>query len=273
MRWRSFGVLVVATIGLMAGLPSSSLATSVPLPDSMAAIGDSITRATDACCFYGDHPGRSWSTGYVSDSISSHYERIRAANPGMTGNAHNDAVAGAKMANAASQAASAVSQQAEYVTILMGANDTCTSSPGTMTPVADFTNQFQGAMNKLEAGLPAGAHIFVASIPNIYRLWQVLHTNPLAQAVWWAAKICQSMLSPFNTSEDRAKVLDREKAFNDVLEQVCGQYSNCRFDSEAVFNYQFTADQVSKLDYFHPNISGQATLASVTWARSWWPGL
>jgi lysophospholipase L1-like esterase len=272
MRWRSSGIVLAVTFALVAAFSPASQAAPPPLPDSMAAIGDSITRATNACCFYGDRPGRSWSTGYVSDSILSHYERILASNPGIGGHAHNDAAAGAKMVNAASQAASAVSQKAEYVTILMGANDTCTSSPNTMTPVADFKNQFQAAMNRLKAGLPPDAHIFVSSIPNVYRLWQVLHTNPLAQAVWWAANICQSMLSPFRSSADRLRVLEREKAFNDVLEQVCGQYANCRFDGDAVFNYLFTADQVSKLDYFHPNISGQATIARVTWALSWWPG-
>ena len=271
MRWKSVGVLFGLTIALLGGtLPSAAAAP--PLPDSMAAIGDSITRATDACCFYGDHPGRSWSTGFVSDSISSHYERIRAVNPGMAGNGHNDARAGAKMAAAADQAATAVIQQAEYVTFLLGGNDVCTSSPETMTSVADFTSQFQAAMGELEAGLPAGAHIFVSSIPNIYRLWQILHTNPVAQAVWFAARICQSMLSPFNTSEDRAQVLAREQTFNGVLEQACGQYANCRFDGYAVFNYQFTVDQISKLDYFHPSIAGQAALARVTWAASWWPG-
>jgi hypothetical protein len=44
----------------------------------------------------------------------------------------------------------------------------------------------------------------------------------------------------------------------------------CRFDDLAVFNYHFTAGQVSRLDYFHPSLSGQATLASITWSRSWW---
>lgn len=44
----------------------------------------------------------------------------------------------------------------------------------------------------------------------------------------------------------------------------------CRFDDLAVFNYPFTRGQVSQLDYFHPSLSGQATLASITWSRSWW---
>jgi hypothetical protein len=27
---------------------------------------------------------------------------------------------------------------------------------------------------------------------------------------------------------------------------------------------------VSKLDYFHPSLAGQAALAAITWQRSWW---
>jgi lysophospholipase L1-like esterase len=175
------------------------------------------------------------------------------------------------MADADQQAVNAVAQQVEYVTILMGANDACTSSIETMTSVSDFRAQFQAAMTTLESGLPAGAHIFVASIPNVFRLWKILHTNPLAQAVWWAAQICQSMLSPSNTRQDRLTVAARVKAYNDVLAQVCGQYSNCLFDGFAVFNYQFSPSQVSTLDYFHPSRSGQSGLAATTWAGSWWP--
>jgi lysophospholipase L1-like esterase len=236
----------------------------------MAAIGDSITTAVNVCCWYGARPAHSWSTGWnTNDPVRSHYERILAVQPAIAGRNYNDARGGARMADAPGQAARAVAQQAQYVTILMGANDVCTSSPSTMTPVADFRTNFQTAMATLSTGLP-NAEIFVSSIPNVYRLWQVLHTNPLAQAVWYAAKICQSMLSPFNSRADRLKVLERERAFNDVLAEICGQNSNCRFDGYAVFDYPFTAGHVSKLDYFHPNLAGQATLASLTWQRSWW---
>jgi lysophospholipase L1-like esterase len=274
MRWRAITAVSVITAALLSlGSPANSREAASPtLPNSMAAIGDSITQAVNVCCWYGNHPGKSWSTGYESDTITSHYERILAANPAIAGNAYNDSVSGAKMADAAEQAATVVSQQAEYVTILMGANDACTSSPETMTPLDQFRSQFEAAMATLGSGLPSDAHIFVASIPNIYRLWQILHTNPLAQAVWWAAQICQSMLSPFNSEEDRLQVLGQVKAYNAVLAQVCGQYANCRFDRKAVFKYRFTTDQVSTLDFFHPSVGGQAALARVTWPRSWWPG-
>ena len=261
---------VVAAVLTAAPVASSS----PPLPGSMAAVGDSITRATDVCCWYGDHPRQSWSTGGgYFDGIRSHYERIRALNPRIYGQNYNDARAGARMRDAQGQAQTAVTQGARYVTVLMGANDVCTASASTITPVSDFRAQFAATMSVLAAGLPPGSHVFVSSIPNVYRLWQVLHTNAVARFIWSTARICQSMLSPTNTEQDRQAVLARELAFNQVLAEVCGQYAICRFDDYAVFNYPFGPNQVSALDYFHPSLAGQAALASLTWQRSWWaPG-
>jgi lysophospholipase L1-like esterase len=174
------------------------------------------------------------------------------------------------MADAPGQAQAAVNQGARYVTILMGANDVCTSSRSTMTSVSDFQAHFVSTMSILPSGLPSGKHVFVSSIPNIYRLWDIFKGNLTAQLVWSAARICQSMLSPMNTEADRQAVLAREEAFNTILHDVCSQYAFCRFDDYAVFNYTFTTRDVSKLDYFHPSLGGQAKLASVTWEHSWW---
>ena len=245
-------------------------ATPPPLPASMAALGDSITRAYDVCCSYGDHPGQSWSTGYAwYDGISSHYERIKRIKPSLAGHVYNDAVTGAKMARAPSQAAMAHAQGASYVTILLGANDLCTSSPSTMTSTDSFQRDFETAMATLAQD--QSRRIFVSSIPNIFQLWEVLHTNALARAVWASAQICQSMLGATRTPDDRGLVVEREQDFNRILEETCDLYENCRWDGGATYNYQFGASQVSRLDFFHPSLSGQAALARVTWAKSWWP--
>jgi lysophospholipase L1-like esterase len=271
---RALASLTVILLWLASpGTAGASAERSPALPNSIAAIGDSISQAADVCCFYGDHPGKSWSIGGDADSISSHYERILAGNPGIGGNNFNDAVSGAKMSDAAGQATQAVGQGAEYVTILMGGNDVCTPTIDSMTSVEDFRAQFQSAMSILESGLPADAHIFVSSIPNIYRLWKIFHDNPLAQLVWAAAQICQSMLSPSNSAADRRTVLQRELDFNGVLAEVCAQYANCLYDGRAGFGYQFATKDVSKLDYFHPSVSGQANLAQISWTASWWPGI
>jgi lysophospholipase L1-like esterase len=264
-------IISLALVVILAGLVARPAWAAAPLPDSMAAIGDSITRAYDVCCSYGDHPGQSWSTGATSyDGIASHYERIKRVNPAIAGHAANDAVSGAKMAAAPTQATQAVNQGARYVTILLGANDLCTSSPATMTPTDTFRAQFRQAMATLMAQ-DRKPYVLVSSIPNIHQLWQVLHSNSLARWVWANFHICQSMLGATRTAAERQQVVDRERAFNQILADGCRAWARCRWDNWAVYNYQFSASQVSTLDYFHPSLSGQAALARVTWAASWWP--
>jgi lysophospholipase L1-like esterase len=266
----TLGTATSASAGTAGNAPAAvAAAPAPPLPDSIAAIGDSITQAVDVCCFYGNWPGHSWSTGLVPfDGIASHYERIRSQNPAIRGHRWNNAVSGAQMADAPGQARATVGQGAEYVTILMGANDLC-GWDGTLTSTASFRAQFTETLDILRTGLPA-SHVFVASIPNLYQLWSILRTNPVAQTVWQAAGICPSMLNFFNSPADRQAVIDREAELNQVLEDVCATWSNCRFDNYLTFNYDFTRSMVSKLDYFHPSLSGQATLAALTWEASWW---
>jgi len=271
--------LVLATLGTATSASATPTSGSPPaavaaapapsLPDSMAAIGDSITQAVDVCCFYGNWPGHSWSTGNVPlDGIASHYERLRAQNPGIRGHRWNNAVSGAQMADAPAQARRTVDQGAQFVTILMGANDLC-GWDGTLTSTATFRAQFTETLDILRTGLPA-SHVFVASIPNLYQLWSILRTNPVAQVVWQAAGICPSMLNFFNSPADRQAVIDRQHELNDALRDVCATWSNCRFDNYLIYNYAFTRPMVSKLDYFHPSLSGQATLSALTWQASWW---
>jgi lysophospholipase L1-like esterase len=164
-------VAVLALAVVLAGVIVQPAWAGPPLPSSMAAIGDSITRAYDVCCSYGDHPSQSWSTGSTSyDGIASHYERIKQLNPAITAHGYNDAVTGAKMAAAPTQAAQAVSQGARYVTILLGANDLCTSSPSTMTSTDTFRSQVSQVMATLMAQDP-DPYVFVSSIPDLYQLW------------------------------------------------------------------------------------------------------
>jgi lysophospholipase L1-like esterase len=222
-------VISVLAAGLILGLLTPVSAAAPPaLPNSMAALGDSITRAYDVCCSYRDHPGQSWSTGGSwYDGISSHYERIKRRNSTISGHAYNHAVTRAKMSRAADQARAAAAQQVAYVTVLLGANDLCTSSPFTITSPDTFRTQFGQAMSTLKQQLPR-ARIFVSSIPDIYQLWKVLHTNRVARAVWATASVCPSMLGATRTEAERQQVVAREVAFNRALAEGCHQYgTNC----------------------------------------------
>jgi lysophospholipase L1-like esterase len=260
--------LRLALAALLLGLVPAS-AHAAP-PSSIASTGDSITRAFNDCSFpFIDCPAASWSTGTASYS---HYSRLRALNPAITGRTFNHAASGADMADLQGQVAAVVGRGAEYVTILMGANDVCASSEAAMTPVDVFRAQFTSAMTTLTGGLP-NARVFVSSIPDVHQLFQLYRFHLGANAVWAIAGICQSMLaSPWSNSaadtQRRARVRQRNIDYNTTLGQVCASYTNCRFDNNAVFSTAFVRSDVSTRDYFHPSVAGQTKLAGITWGAA-----
>jgi len=237
----------------------------------MAATGDSITTAFDVdwSGVLQSTPADSWSTG-TNNSVNSEYHRILAANSAISGHEHNDAVPGDRMADLNGQVAQAASQGVQYLTVEMGANDLCTSSVGAMTPTATFHSEFQTALSNFTAADPS-AHIFVASIPNIYRLWQDEHNNFTAELEWNVFGICHDMLSITATSAQRQQIVAQEQADNQVLGNVCAEFSQCRFDNGAIYNVSFSSADISNVDYFHPSVAGQAELAAVAWSAGYWP--
>lgn len=258
---------VTATLAMSVSLVATPAAAGEPVPSVMASLGDSITRGFNACGFFFDCTSRSWSTG-ANDGVNSHFERLQALDANMQ-TAANHARSGAKMDELATQANSAVSSGAGYVTVLMGANDACTDTEDTMTPVADYRAQFESAMSTLTGGLP-DANILIASIPDVYRLWEVGKDSSSARNAWASYDICQSMLAnPTSTHPDdearRQRVRQRVIDFNTALADVCALHANCRFDGNAVFSYPFELAHLSTWDYFHPDTDGQNVLAEETW--------
>jgi lysophospholipase L1-like esterase len=279
-------VLLTGVVALAAGpagagriaSPTRVRAGAPPkFPASMAALGDSITQAYDSlgpAGFLMSEPQLSWSTGYAgAKQVNSQYLRLLAVDPKIKGHEHNDSAVGAPVSGLESQVKKAIAQKAQYVTILIGANDVCTHTISGMTSVATFTKTFTSDLASLMKGLPKGAHVYVASIPNLLHLWTILHNNPSAENAWAfdGGKLCRSMLLASNTPADRQKVLNREKAFNSALAAACKKYAACRWDKLAVFNFKFTPGDVNTLDYYHPSVTGQNRLAAITWASSWWP--
>jgi lysophospholipase L1-like esterase len=270
---RGIRALLVAALAATALLLPVA-AQAATYPNSMASTGDSITRAYNTGFFpYTDNPAGSWSTG-TNSTVVSHYIRLLALNPAIRGKNYNDAKSGARMADLDGQMTTVASQHVDYVTVLMGGNDVCTSSPATMTSVASFTVQFTTAMNRITAASPK-TRVFVASVPSVYRLWSTLKGSATARFVWSLFGVCQSMLAnPLSTEpadvERREAVDQRERDFNSALGTVCANYKRCLFDGNAVFDYAFTAADISTRDYFHPSLTGQKNLAAGTWAAGYW---
>lgn len=261
--------LLVALAAALCLTALAAPAANAAYPDSMAATGDSITRAFNTCWFpFIDCPANSWSTG-TNATVDSFYLRILDQNAGISGNLFNDARSGAQMDDLPGQVTNVVNQGVEFVTIEMGANDVCTSSEESMTSVASFRADFEDAMDTLTEELPSTV-IAVGSIPNIYQLWDLLHTNSSAVSTWEFFNICQAMLeNPRSTSredeERRLRVQDRNEEFNAVLGEVCEEHANCQYDGGAGYEYVFEAREVSTRDYFHPSLTGQQTIAAISW--------
>jgi len=267
-------LLVPAVAVMLVTIGAGTLIAAPGLPSSMASTGDSITRGYNTgSSSFADNPAASWSTGTTA-SVNSHYQRLLARNSAISGHAFNDAKTGAVMADLNGQMTTVAGQHVGYVTVLMGANDACTKTVAGMTSVATFTSQFTTALNTITSQSPATL-IYVASIPNIYQLWSLEHNNGSARFIWAIGGICQSMLAnPTSTSSAdvsrRATVLQRVVDLNAALAQTCAKYSACRFDGNAVFNTAFTTSDINTRDYFHPSLSGQAKLASVSWSAGYW---
>ncbi len=268
--------LMVAAFSLSLTLTfSTAAAAAPPLPNSMASTGDSITRAFNTGFLpLLDNPAASWSTG-TSTTVNSHYRRILLPNPAISGKNFNHAKSGARMADLNAQVAAVNTRKVQYVTILMGGNDVCTSTEAAMTPVLTFRAQFQTAMTTLTAGSP-NANVYVVSIPNAYQLWAILKDNASARKAWSSFGICQSLLAnPLSTDpvdeNRRLAVKQRNVEFNTQLAEVCAPYPRCRFDSNRVFDTAFTQSDISTRDYFHPSLAGQKKLAEVSWAAGFWP--
>ncbi|MFE6972797.1 SGNH/GDSL hydrolase family protein [Streptomyces sp. NPDC057682] len=235
-------------------------------PDSVAAVGDSITRGFDACSVLADCPEASWATG-TDREVRSLAVRLLGAS-GAQAHSWNHARTGARIAELPEQIARAAEEGPALVTVMIGANDACRDSVRAMTPVADFRRSFETSMRALRKKAPK-AQVYVSSVPDLKRLWSTGRGNPLGKQIWKLG-ICKSMLADADdvgpaAVARRAAVRDRVVAYNRVLHEVCAKDARCRDDGGAVFDYRFTGKQLSQWDWFHPGRDGQARLAEIAY--------
>lgn len=276
-RWHVLVLVVLAVVAIACdgageAAPEPSRSTkpaTTSYPSSMAALGDSITAGFGSCLAFVVCGRNSWSTGSGA-AVQSHYRRILDKNPKIKKRVDNFAEPGAEADALAGQADRAVDAKAQYVTILIGANDACAARVGDMTPVGTFREEVDRGLRRLKKGLPR-TRVLMVSIPDLYRLWEVGRRDERAARVWSDGRICPSMLAaPTSTAradaQRRRAVRDRIDAYNEQLRKACRAYGKrCRWDGGAAHEVRFTMDLVNEIDYFHPNVEGQNELAEVVY--------
>jgi lysophospholipase L1-like esterase len=259
---------VLAAVIVLAASGPAQAAVAQPVPATMAALGDSISTGFNSCGWYVSCASRSWAAG-DNQEVVSHYVRLAKLDGTLQGHNRNFAVPGSTSADLLGQVNKAIEAKADYVTILVGAQDACRSSEREMTPVGVYRQRLDAALAALRAGMPQ-ARVFISSIPDLRRLWQVGRTNPLARTFWTLGKICPTMLANPNSTkkadvERRARVRARVMAYNGEAAGACAAMGpSCDTDEGAIFDFPFTLDHVSKWDYFHPNLAGQRVMAAQT---------
>lgn len=260
---------VLAAVTVLSASGPAVAAPAQPVPEVMAALGDSISTGFNACGWFVSCTSRSWSAGDHAD-VRSHYLRLSRLSDSLRENNRNFAAPGATSADLLDQVRKAVDAKAGYVTVLVGAQDACVRTEQAMTPVQTYRKRIEEALAELRSGMPQ-ARVFFASIPDVRRLWQVGRKNPVARMFWSIGRICQSMLANANSTkradtERRTRVRERVMAYNRAAAEVCAAYGpNCRTDGGAIFEFPFTLDHVSKWDFFHPNTLGQQVIAEKTY--------
>lgn len=227
------------------------------LPDAIAVLGDSISRATNVLDdTFGDRPIHSYATGADgNDTVMSHFERLRALDPALDIVAFNDARAGARMSELVAQAQTAKRQSAQYVVVLLGANDVCAG-----TDLSEFQAELRLGADAIDA---IGAEVLLLSVPDVTKLVDLYGENETARAVWAAYSVCPRVLGP---GADLAAAAALILQYNDALEAEA-KARGWHWDDRTVNEVAYEQGDVSTADYFHPSIRGQARLAEVTWEK------
>lgn len=266
----AIGVVVVTALLIPAGLAASAPAAAASLvpPKVMAALGDSITRASAADGTGGDNLPNSWTTGTATD-VESHRTRI-AKLSGTAPVAYNLAQGGTETSDLPGQASLAVSRSADYVTILSGGNNICRADTLADVPsLASVRSDFQKTLDILNTGAP-DAEVVVASIPSLMSMYLAGRGSVEARFVWSVAGVCPIMLAnPSDGStaaqERRSSVEERVDAMNRVIAEACAAAVRCTYDNGAVNEMPIAFSDLSTRDYFHPSVSGQAKISAATW--------
>jgi lysophospholipase L1-like esterase len=222
----------------------------------------------------GFHGFWQWMLGLTD--VDSHNQRITGiwGRGGRTN--YINAGGGSGIADFVAQAKGAVAQKASYVTVMLGNNDICQWNVWEIPSDQTFEAAFRAGLQKLRDGLPAGATVYVISLIDLTRLYDVAKhkktTNGAdCETIWSNDRFpCKTALDPQNSEADRALVRERNIAFNSILERVATEYQqydphHYYYFTDVIFNYPLVESDISDIDCFHPSAAGQRALSSVTW--------
>jgi lysophospholipase L1-like esterase len=226
----------------------------------VTAIGDSISTGFNAKNI-GDNRELSWGSG-CSLEVDSHLKKLKLM--GYSVHGHNNAKAGATIIDLKSQIDSVISNQADYVTMTLGANDVCGWPTKYQEKLTEFEEKLEFEISRAIQLNPKISFI-ISPVPNLHNLWEIGRNHGQCQSRWDFFKICSPLLNSRRTEEERNAFLSRWNDINNAIKNVASRLSENVVIAEDVLNTRFEISHISEIDCFHPSIVGQNLLANVTW--------
>jgi lysophospholipase L1-like esterase len=240
---------------------------AAPEVATLAILGDSMSLGVNACDEQGQCAAASWSGG-SDPAVGSVAMRLAAAS-GVVPDVVNAAKDGGDVQDALDRLDEVIEAQPQLVTVLLGGNDACGPTLDDMTPTADYEAGLGALFGRLNVEAP-DATILVMSVPDLHRLWEIGHDNQQAVALWNSSPSCKNLLgdaddaSPEATAR-RDAVAARVDEYNAAIVRACAAAQGCIDDGGAVFAYDFSPDEISGIDFFHPSVAGQRAIAEIAW--------
>lgn len=265
--------IILALAGTLAASPAANAAIPTGNLDQ-ASLGDSFTRgaAIGGKSSTGspiNNSSANWSTG-TDARVPSNLQQL-AALKGVTVTGYNYSVGGTKAGDIPRQAG-LVGANVDYTTILSGGNDVCGATSLTSLPtVAGYKANIEQGISILLQKNPDMV-IGLGSVPSLKSLYAAGKTDSTATLYHQSNRICPIALGTFSSetsaqAEARRNTVDaRVQDFNNVLKQIADSNPNVFFDNNAIYNTEYTIDDLSTADYFHPSYSGQTKAALSTFA-------
>jgi len=253
---------------------SSQFLHATNIPESMAALGDSITAAalssytrTDGMnpfilpqfLFMATQYGMtqsftafesrqySWATG-LDGKVTSHAIRLNqlAQAEGFQLQILNAAISGAKASDIPGEVASVLQWSQDnlsdgapdYVTLEIGPNDLCAKTNADMTPVADFGNTIHDSLEKLLVASNK-THILITGIPNVQHLQEIAANSSLGLP---PLSKCQDMWNVVNYCNNILQ--DTNAADEAIVKQRLEDYMHEFETMTEDFNNKYGADRV-----------------------------
>jgi lysophospholipase L1-like esterase len=237
------------------------------LPTMIGAIGDSLTQGANTEQNNVATVSNNWATGsnLEVDSIARRFAKaqgvdsVKTANVARSGNGTKDLASQVRRLN---------EHQPDFATFFIGVNDICGSNIRfrSMTPTEVFQSRIREALRTINPE----TKILAVSIVNLENLVKIGKEDNTILEAWSRTNVCTAMLMNAGSdgSEDvkrRAEVTIRVNEYNGVIKEECSKVANCTFDDYAINHLTFTKNDLSRFDYFHACINGQAKIADALW--------